>query len=160
HKRLEVSSDDLASILELDDTTDDLTHASLWEAATGMAVQARVTPELPAEAVIVDAIETYIDSVRSSDSLPEYWLYHLTTLATDLRVLIMATPAEWQKIRSFASAWSSSIDEKWSTLRPSAKASLSHIRAHEERVLKLINSVPDGVNSRAVGLAAFLCEIP
>src|SRR5262249_32940032 len=108
HKRLEVSSDDLASILQLDDTTDDLAHASLCEAATGMAVQARVTPELPAEAVIVDAIETYIDSVRSSDSLPEYWLYHLTTLATDLRVLIMATPAEWQKIRSFASAWSSS----------------------------------------------------
>jgi hypothetical protein len=43
HKRLEVSSDDLAAILELDDASTDLAHSSLWEAATGMAVQARIT---------------------------------------------------------------------------------------------------------------------
>ena len=42
HKRLEVSSDDLAGILELDDTDSDAAHASLWEAATGVSVQARV----------------------------------------------------------------------------------------------------------------------
>jgi uncharacterized membrane protein YkvA (DUF1232 family) len=58
HKRLEVSSDDLTDILELDDASTDLAHSSLWEAATGIAVQARVTPAPPAEIAIVDAIDT------------------------------------------------------------------------------------------------------
>lgn len=158
HKRLEVSSDDLAGILELDDASADLGHASLWEAATGIAVRARVTPAPAAEVAVVDAIDAYLQAIRSSQGLPEYWQYHLTTLARTLRTLVTSTPAEWSDIRRFASAWSSSIDEKWSSLRPSAIAALADLRDAEKRVLKLIGDVPDVVNSRAAALAAFLSD--
>src|SRR5690606_31600961 len=104
----------LAGVLELDDENNDATHASLWEAATGVSVQARVTPTPPVEAAIVDAIDRYLQAIRSSQALPEYWQYHLATLARTLRALVTSTPAEWLEIVRFASAWSSSIDEKWS----------------------------------------------
>lgn len=158
HKRLEVSSDDLAGILELDDASADLGHASLWEAATGIAVRARVTPAPAAEVAVVDAIDDYLQAIRTSQALPEYWRYHLTTLARTLRTLVASTPAEWSEIKRFASAWSSSIDEKWSSLRPSAIAALANLRNAEKHVLKLIGDVPDAVNSRAVALAAFLSD--
>lgn len=158
HKRLEVSSDDLAGILELDDASADLGHASLWEAATGIGVRARVTPAPAAEVAVVDAIDEYLQAVRTSQALPEYWQYHLTTLARTLRALVTSTPAEWSDIMRFASAWSSSIDEKWSSLRPSAIAALADLRDAEKRVLKLIGDVPDAINSRATALAAFLSD--
>jgi len=158
HKRLEVSSDDLAGILELDEASADIGHASLWEAATGIAVRVRVTPAPAAEVAVVDAIDAYLQAIRSSQSLPEYWQYHLTTLARTLRTLVTSTPAEWSDIRRFASAWSSSIDEKWSSLRPSAIAALADLRDAEKRVLKQIGDVPDAVNSRATALAAFLSD--
>ncbi|MCZ7617124.1 MAG: hypothetical protein M5U32_02010 [Myxococcota bacterium] len=158
HTRLEVSSDDLADILELDDASGDPGHASLWEAATGIAVRARVTPAPAAEVAIVDAIDEYLQAIRTSQALPEYWQYHLTTLARTLRTLVASTPAEWSEIKRFASAWSSSIDEKWSALRPSAIAALADLRNAEKHVLKLIGDVPDAVNSRAAALAAFLSD--
>lgn len=158
HKRLEVSSDDLAGILELDDASTDLGHASLWEAATGIAVRAHVTPASAAEVAVVDAIDEYLQAIRTSQALPEYWQYHLTTLARTLRTLVASTPAEWSEIKRFASAWSSSIDEKWSSLRPSAIAALADLRNAEKRVLKLIGDVPDAINSRAVALAAFISD--
>ncbi len=158
HKRLEVSSDDLTGILELDDASTDLAHASLWEAATGIAVRARVTPAPSAEVVVVDAIDAYVQAIRSSQALPEYWQYHLTTLARTLQTLVASTPAEWSEIKRFAYAWSSSIDEKWSSLRPPAIAALSDLRDAEKRVLKFIADVPDAMNSRAAALAAFLAD--
>jgi hypothetical protein len=158
HRRLEVSSDDLASIFEFDDASTDLAHSWLCQAAKGTAVQARVTPATSTEVAIVDAIDAYLHAVRSSQHLPEYWQYHLTTLARTLRSLVTSTPAQWSEIRNFASASSYSIEEKWSSLRPSTIAALSGLRDAETRVLKLIADLPDGLNSRAAGLAALISE--
>ena len=158
HKRLEVSSDDLAGILELDAASADVGYASLWEAATGVAVRARVTPAPAAEVAVVEAIDAYLQAIRSSQALPEYWQYHLATLARTLRTLIASTPAEWSEIQRFASAWSSSLDDKWSSLRPSAIAALADLRDAEKRVLKLIAEVPDAVNSRAAALVSLLSD--
>lgn len=158
HRRLEVSSDDLVRILELDDTGGELEDASLWEAATGVAVRARVTPATAAEVAVTEAIDVYLEAVRSSQALPEYWQYHLATLARTVRTLAVSTPAEWSEIKRFASAWSSSVEQKWSLLRPSAVAALADLRRAEKRVLKLITDMPDAVNSRATGLAAFLSD--
>lgn len=158
HTRLEVSSDDLTGILELDDATADLGYASLWEAATGMVVRVRVTPAPAAEIAVVVAMDGYLQAIRSSHALPEYWQYHLTTLGRTLRTLVASTPAEWSGIKRFASTWSSSIDAKWSSLRPPAIAALADLRAAEKRVLNLIQEVPDVVNSRAAALKAFLSD--
>jgi hypothetical protein len=132
HRRLEVSSDDLVGILELDDASTDATRLSLWEAATGIGVQPRVTVTPPSERTVVDAIDDYLQAIRSSEHLPEYWQYHLTTLAKTLRILVTATPAEWSEITRFASAWSSSVDEKWLSLRPSAIETLSSLSGCQE----------------------------
>jgi uncharacterized membrane protein YkvA (DUF1232 family) len=158
HKCLEASPDDLAQILELDDASADLAHASLWEAATGVAVQIRTTVASAAEVAVVDAIDVYLEAIGTSQALPDYWQYHLASLARALRLLIAATPAEWLVIRRFSSEWSSCLDEKWSSLRLSAVAALSHLREAEARVRKLIESVPDAVNSRAVALTEFLSD--
>lgn len=158
HKRLEVSSDDLTSILELEDAGADAGHASLWEAATGMIVRSRLTPAPPAEVAVVEAIDAYLQAIRSAQALPEYWQYHLVTLARTIRTLVSSTPAEWSEIQRFATAWSSSIDEKWSSLRPSAIAALADLRKAEKHVLRLIGEAPDAVNSRAAALAAFLSD--
>jgi hypothetical protein len=153
-----VSSDDLASILELDDSSAHPGHPSVLASETGVAVRARVTPVPSYEIAIVDAINAYIQAIRSSEHLPEYWQYHLTAFARTLRILVAATPAEWSEIQRFGLAWSASVDEKWSSLRPSAIVALAGLREAESRVLKLINDAPDGLNSRAAGLVAFLSE--
>jgi uncharacterized membrane protein YkvA (DUF1232 family) len=158
HKRLEVSSDDLASILELDDANEDSGRASLWEAATGISVRARVTAAPTPEVAVLDAIDEYLQAIRSSRALPEYWQHHLTALARTLRILVAATPAEWSEIRHFASEWSSWIDEKWLSLRPAAIVTLADLRRADKRVLKQIQEVSDAVNSRAVALKAFLAD--
>lgn len=158
HKRLEVSSDDLAGILELEDGSADLGHASLWEAATGMAVQTRVTRVPAAEVEVVDALNDYLMAIRTSKALPDYWQYHLTTLTKTLRGLVASTPAEWSEVKRFALAWSSSIDEKMSSLRPSVIATVVGLQEGQKHVLELIEAVSDTINSRAAALAAFLSD--
>jgi len=158
HKRLEVSSEDLASILELDDASADLGHVSLWEAATGIAVLARVTPAPAAEVAVVGAIDAYLDAVRASEALPEYWRYHLITVARTLRTLIASTPAEWSEIKRLACVWASLVDEKWSSLRSSAVGALASLRDAERGVLNLMADIPDEFNSHAVALATFLSD--
>jgi hypothetical protein len=64
HRRLEVSSDDLVGILELDDASTDATHLSLWEAATGIGVQPHLTVAPSSERTVIDAIEDYLQAVR------------------------------------------------------------------------------------------------
>jgi hypothetical protein len=158
HRRLEVSSSDLASMLELDDASKDLAHSALWEAAIGAALQARVMPATATEVAIVDAIDAHLGAVRSSQHLPEYWQYHLTTLGRTLRILVTSTPAQWADIRSLACQWSSSIAERWSSLRSSTIAALAGLRKTENVVSELIANSPDGLNSRAAGLVALIGE--
>lgn len=160
HKRLEVSPDDLVGILDLDDQRHELEHASLWEAATGLSVRARATPLSPAEVGVVDAIDSYLRAVAASQTLPEYWQYYLTRLGRTLRLLVTATPAQWSEIKRYAATWSSSVDEKWSSLRPSAIAAVKPLRDAEQCVIKLLDEIPDVFNSRATGLAAFLTTDP
>lgn len=158
HKRLEVSPDDLVGILDLDDQRQELEHASLWEAATGLGVRARATPLSPNEVGVVDAIDTYLRAVAASETLPDYWQYHLTRLGRTLRLLVTSTPAQWSEIRRYAATWSSSVDEKWSSLRSTAIAAVQPLRDAEKCVLKLLDEVPDVFNSRATGLATFLTD--
>ena len=159
HKRLEVSSSDLASILELDDSGADLSHASLWEAATGATIRPRLTKVPLSETVVIEAIDAYARAIRTSEALPEYWKYHLAALARTLRLLVTSTPSEWAEVRRFASMWSSSIDEKWTSVRSSSVAELSGLRDAEKHVLKLLDDVPESINSRAVQLVDFLAEV-
>jgi hypothetical protein len=158
HKRLEVSPDDLVGILDLDDQRQELEHASLWEAATGLSVRSRATPLSPAEVGVVDAIDTYLRVVAASQTLPEYWQYHLTRLARTLRLLVTSTPAQWSEIRRYAATWSLSVDEKWSSLRSTAITAVKPVRDAEKCVIKLLHEIPHAFNSRATGLAAFLTD--
>jgi uncharacterized membrane protein YkvA (DUF1232 family) len=158
HRRLEVTSDDLASILEFEGASVDTGQASLWEAATGIAVRVCVTPATAVEVAVVEAIDAYLQDIRSSQALPEYWQYHLIAFARTLRTLVSSTPAEWSEIKRFAVAWSSSLDEKWSSFRPATIAALADLRDAGRRMLKLIREVPDAVNSRAAALATFLSD--
>src|SRR5262249_44113391 len=90
--------------------------------------------------------------VRSSSDLPEYWRYHLRDMARTLRLLVTSTPALWPDIRSFARLWTSEVDGKWASLRPSTIAALASVRDAEREVLALIDQQPDVPNSRAVAL--------
>ena len=158
HRYLEVSSDDLVAILELDDVNTDPGQLSLWEAATGTNIQPRVMEGPASECAVVKALDDYLAAVRSCQDLPEYWQYHLTMLAKTLRLLVAATPAEWSEITRFTSSWSASLDKKWASLRPSAVVALSSLRDLEMRVIKAVSQVPDNTNSRAAGLQMFLLE--
>lgn len=155
---LEVSSDDLLGILELDDASTDLAHASLWEAATGAPLRTHPTPISSTESAIEDAIDVYLETVRSSAALPDYWRYYLTAPARTLRLLISATPAEWAVIRNFSLQWSSLVDERWASLRRGAVSALSDIREAETRVQRLIEGVSGVANSRAEALGAFSAD--
>ena len=158
HKRLEVSPDDLAGILALDDQRQDLEHASLWEAATGIGVRVRSASVSAAEVGVVNAIDAYLRAVTASTTLPEYWQYQLARLARTLRMLVTATPAQWSDIRRYATTWSSSVDEKWASLRSSATGAVKPLRDAERCVIKLLEEIPDAFNSRAKALAAFLTD--
>lgn len=111
-----------------------------------------VSEEPAHEGEIVRAIDDYLEAVRSSGDLPEYWQYHLRDMARTLRLLVTSTPALWPDIRGFARLWTSAIDEKWASLRSSTIAGLASVRDAERQVLALIDQQPDGPNSRAVAL--------
>ena len=158
HKRLEVSSDDLASILELDEASTADANSALWEAATGVGFQPRLTAMPASERAVVDSIDDYLGVLRSCQGLPEYWQYHLTTLARTFRILVTSTPAEWSEIKRFGANWSASVEEKWSSLRPAAVQTLSGVRDAERRILTTVGVVPDVINSRGGALRTFLSE--
>jgi uncharacterized membrane protein YkvA (DUF1232 family) len=158
HRCLEVSPEDLADILELDDATTDSAHASLWEAATGATVRTRTASAPSGEVAVVDAIDAYLERVHVSEALPDYWQYQLVSLARTLRLLVAATPAEWSMIRQFSAEWSLCVEAKWSTLRRSAVAALVGLREAEGQVRDLIANVQDAVNSSASALAAFMFD--
>ena len=158
HMKLEVSADDLADILELDDECTDLIHSSLWEAATGGQINLYYTPLSPDEIKIIVAIKDYLKKIETSECLPEYLKYYLITFASTLKILIAANPTEWSEIKRFATVWSLSIDEKWSSLRPSALQALASLHNVEKDVVRLINNVMETVNSRASGLVEFLTQ--
>ena len=151
---LEVSPMDLTEILDLESVNSDISQATLWEAATGRSLKSLVTDLSPTEVKVLGAIDGYIHDVIKAEQLPEYWRYHLTSMARTLHALISVTPAEWSKIGQCAAMWSASVDEKWASLRPGAVCSLKSLRVAEYQIRQLIGGVSEVFNSRARGLVS------
>jgi len=159
HKCLEVFTEDLESILELDEGVDtDTVQSSLWEAATSLAIQPRhVTPPSD-ERSVVDALDEYLRVVREAKQLPEYWQFHLGGLGRTLRLLVASTPAEWSAIRTIVSTWTVALAAKWSTLRTTASKQLEPIHALQVRVAERIALVRGEFNSKATALSQLLAD--
>jgi hypothetical protein len=155
---LDVPSDDLADIVELDGGTEDVAYPSLIAATKQTAIDYRVAPGAACEASIAEAIGVYLETLRASPQLPDYFRYQLANFARTLRVLVRSTPAQWSEIRNFASAWSVKIEEVWSSLRPGTISALSNLRDAEKQVLNLIGGHPDKMNSHGLGLLAITSE--
>jgi uncharacterized membrane protein YkvA (DUF1232 family) len=152
HICVEVSRSDLSNISELDHDSADPASFSVVRAATSTSIHTTTTPPTADESELLAAIDTYADAVRSATDLPEYWHYHLLGGARTLRVLITATTALWSDIEGFASRWTTSVNEKWASLRTTTVAALSDVRKAEMHVLSLLKKAPDGPNSRARAL--------
>jgi hypothetical protein len=158
HKRLEASSDDLLAMLELDASNTHGAYRSLVIAATGLTVQTRVTAYAPGERGIADAIDGYLQLLRSSHSLPEYWRYHVSGLARSLRTLILSTPAEWSEIKRSTIVWKTFSDNRWASVRGTVPEDLFHCRQAEERIARAVLGVSEQWNSRALSLREFISE--
>lgn len=162
HRCLEVSKGDLIDILELDSTETghlSLEQTSLQNAATGHDIQLKVSELTSDEQAIVSALDSYMEEIRLSTLLPEYWKYQLFRFATTIRLLVTSTPSKWFDIRRLASEWSRVTDEKWLSLRSAAAASLSNIRTAEGLVLERLQQPKEADNSRARTLRAFVSNI-
>jgi uncharacterized membrane protein YkvA (DUF1232 family) len=161
HRRLEVASDDLSYILELDVDLDESMapgRASLWEAATGPGIEKILVPWTPEEQRLIDAIEKFIRSVRSSSDMPEYWKYHLFSSAMTLRALVAATPAYWRDIHEVACAWVTAFGEQWAELRPRAAEVLREVAQGHRRILAAVDSVSAQQNSKADALLSLVAK--
>jgi len=159
HRRLEVATDDLSYILELDGDQDDSmapSRASLWEAATAAGVEKVNVPWTSEEEVVLASVDEFLRSVRSCAELPYYWKYHLFSAATTLRTLVSATAAYWQDIKDFVSGWETTFHEHWNNLRPRAVELLAPVASAHQRIVSAIGAVSAEKNSKADALIAFL----
>lgn len=158
HRRLQVASDDLSYILELDGDLEDAmapSRASLWEAATAAGVERVCVPWAPDEEVVLATIEEFLHTVRSCEELPDYWKYHLFSSATLLRTLVSATAAYWTDIQGLVRGWETTFQEQWRDLRPRAAERLAPVAEAHRQISAAIGSVSAEKNSKADALIAF-----
>jgi len=161
YRRLEVSPEDLASILELDGEIDDSmapSRASLWEAATGPSLTKVLVDPSAEEQELLDAIKEFREDVRKSSCLPEYWQYQLVSSATMLRSAATATPAYWSDIRDMAASWKAAFDEQWATLRPRIAEALEPIAKSHQKILEILGRISTERNTKADALFSFLAR--
>lgn len=160
-RRLEVSSEDLSSILELDGEIDDSidpSRASLWEAATGSDLTKVLVDPSVEERELLDAIGEFLQELRQSTGLPDYWQYHLLSSARMLRSLVTATPAYWSDIRDVAASWKVAFDEQCATLRPRIGDALEPLAKSHQRILESLDRVSAERNTKAGALLSFLAR--
>jgi hypothetical protein len=70
---LDVPSDDLTDIVELDGRTTDAAYPSLVAPTNWTAINYRIVPGAAFEASLAEAIEVYLDTIRESPQLPDYF---------------------------------------------------------------------------------------
>lgn len=161
HRRLEVATDDLSHILELDGDLDDAmapSRESLWEVATSAGIAKVRVPWAPEEELVLATIEEFLRAIRACEELPKYWKYHLFSYATMLRTLVSATAGYWADIREFASEWDAAFQQQWEELRPRAAERLAPIAEAHWRIRSAVSNVPTEKNSKADALIAFCRE--
>jgi uncharacterized membrane protein YkvA (DUF1232 family) len=159
-RRLEVSSEDLVELLELDETDAAAVNTSLLEAATTSDIRPHITTVPQNERDVLGAIDRFLNQLTSRRDLPDYWLYYLRGGAITLRILIQATPAEWSQIRRFATDWISSVGRLVKSLTPSAQGSLRDLESLQVEILGKIDNVSEDLNAAAVGLTAMIDAYP
>ena len=159
HKRLAVSVDDLIQTLALDGENDwkgSTIRASLQQVATGLKPEIIPVSRPDTEARVTEALTAYARAVRSESRLPDYMRYHLGDLSTVLRLLVSATPTDWETIRGFALAWRESITSRWELLRTDTVRELDHLRGLELGVVSAMDDVTAQANSKGEAVLAYL----
>ncbi|MCU7936883.1 MAG: hypothetical protein KZQ99_18755 [Candidatus Thiodiazotropha sp. (ex Dulcina madagascariensis)] len=160
HRRLCVSQNDLAYILELDGQIDDYmapSRASLWEAATFAGVEEVVAEYTTVELAILTAIKDFQRAVRDSVDMPNYWQHHFLSSSNVLRLLVSATPTRWDDIRAYAESWRGSFQEQWDTLRPRAAEVLKAVRERHIAIFDYLSRARhSGNNSKGDVVLNFL----
>ena len=112
-----------------------------------------VTIETPTfESELRTEIARYMDSVTDTDGLPEFWAHHLRYLARTALLLVSATPARWQDITAYASAWREALNDKWEALRTRERHAGTELRRCEARIYEQIRSVTVDFNAFGTAL--------
>ena len=163
HRRLTLPTDDIVDILELDDHVADpgtLLRESLWEAATNNDIQRFVIPRDERENRAVRRLESFLESIVSSEDLPDYRKYHLVSRAVTLRALIVATPATWDDIRTYAGDFRDELSEHHSELTTTGQQRLRWITDSMDEICGAMTHTPTVWNSKTDALLALLDEQP
>jgi hypothetical protein len=161
NRRLEVSSEDLLRILELDGEIDESmapSRASLWEAATGLGLKKVLVDPSAEELGLLGAINEFIAEIRQSAGLPDYWQYHLLLSATMLQALATATPSCWSDIREMSASWRVTFEAQWATLRPRMAEALEPVAKSHRRMLEVLDGISSERNTKADALLSFLAQ--
>ena len=157
-RQLEVASDDLATILELDgDLGDAMAPAqeSLWEAATATGVEQVRAAWAGDEEIVLTTIKEFQQVIQACEELQDYWKYHLFSSAATLRSLVSATAGYWADIQEFVRGWDVAFHEQWGELRLRAAERLVLIAEAHQRIISAVSKVTSERNSKADALIAF-----
>ncbi|MBN2717057.1 MAG: DUF1232 domain-containing protein [Deltaproteobacteria bacterium] len=162
HQHLQVSSNDLQYILELDGNIDDETdsnRASLWEVATRPKLVIVESNYSQLEKDLLHSIQNFYKVVKEDETFPEYWKYYFIKMAYMFQLLVFCTPAFWGDILGFGKDWQRSVDVLWNRLTKRAIDRFAKIRASLDGLLLLLDNISGEMNSKGATLLHFLSEV-
>ena len=155
NRTLCLNSADLERVLEVEspgEHGDGVLYRSIRLASEG-PVYRPISVEIPSfESALRTEISRYMDSVSGTDGLPEFWAHHLRYLARTALLLVSATPARWQDVTAYASAWREALNDKWDALRTRERDAGAELRRCEARIYEQIQSVTDDFNAFGTAL--------
>jgi hypothetical protein len=157
-KLLEVSTEDLDNILNLDESSFDPIYIPLWESNNRSTIKLYFLSFSVIEIKLIEAINLYIKILNSSLNIPDYLKYHLIYFAKSVKKFINSTPSEWSEIKIFFTKWSSFSDEKFLFLRSKTDINLKSLKDAENLIFELICCNSDIINSRGTALVNFLSD--
>lgn len=157
HTLLQVSPDDLAKILQLDEGGGpESARALLEEAATGASVSAELVKTPQDEHVVSETVRVLQSRIRGATSIPSYASFQLASLARVVRLLSSATPCAWAEVVRVTEMFSALTHDLKSALKGDAARELEEIRAAEADLRKALKQVRSDMTSKGVALARFL----
>jgi hypothetical protein len=158
HRRLALSRKDITTLLELDAGLSSELAPSLESLRLAIApgIETYLVDSTIAEQKIAALIKEFLDAVSGSSEFPDYWKYHLLTIASELRAIVEATPAYWSDIKEVAHAWGAAFTDEWGNLSRNAAQVFAPIQAAHQRILESVYVVSDVRNTKADALLSLL----
>lgn len=153
-KKVETSADEILEMILFEERLSG--NVAQLTSLTEHSHLRHVVASTSSENLIVEKLDELIDSLSQNQVLPGYLVFFLLSKIKAVKSLVVNTPSDWQSVRTKFSELVGSVGEKMSKSR--SAGNLVAIKAGLSELYEFVKSLPDGLNSKGIGLKEFIKE--